>query len=138
MICGCLYAFFIVFEDRHALICSDFQAANQAQISANQCAEKHLKRRFANHVICIDLRLICGLQITLLWGSFGRPALVWWLAGGLLACWFAGLLARLLAGSLACWLAGLLACWLAGLLACLLADRPVSYTHLTLTTNREV
>ena len=78
------------FEDRQALICSDLRAANQAQISANQRAEKRLKRRFANHVICADLRLICGLQITLLWDSFGRQALVCWLAGGLLASWFAG------------------------------------------------
>ena len=91
------------------------------KISANQRSENHPKQGFANHTICGDLRLICGLQITLLWGSFGRQALVCWLAGGLLASWFAGLLVCWLAGLLVCWLAGLLAFWLAGLLTCWLA-----------------
>ncbi len=71
MICSCFTMFF---EGQQALICGDLQGANQLQISANQRAEKCLKRRFANHVICGDLRLICGLQITLLRGSCGRLA----------------------------------------------------------------
>ena len=107
------------FEDRQALICSDLRAANQAQISANQRAEKRLKRRFANHVICADLRLICGLQIMLLWGWFA--GLLARCPTGSLACWRAGLLACWRAGKLTCWLAGLLACWYASLLACWLA-----------------
>ncbi len=101
--------FSVFFEGRQALICSDLQGASQPQISANQRAEKHWKQHVANHVICSDLQLICGLQITLLWGSFGRQALVSWLAG---------LLARWLAGLLVCWLAGL-ACLFAGLLVLL-------------------
>ena len=47
------------FEGRQALICSDLQAANQAQIIANQRAEKHETQQRANQVICNDLQLIC-------------------------------------------------------------------------------
>ena len=60
MICSDLHVFYNVFEGRQALICSDLQAANQAQITANQCAEKHEKQQRANQVICSDLHVICG------------------------------------------------------------------------------
>ena len=52
------------FEGRQALIRSDLQLASQLQISANHRSENRLLQRFANHVICGDLRLICGPQIT--------------------------------------------------------------------------
>ena len=53
LICMCFY---MVFRCRRGLICSDLRGANQLQISANQRAEKHWKRHFANHVIV----LICA------------------------------------------------------------------------------
>jgi hypothetical protein len=57
LICTC---FTVFFEGREVLICSDLRDANQAQISANQRSENHMFQRFANHVICGDLQLICG------------------------------------------------------------------------------
>ena len=56
MICADLHVCLRVFRCQRGLICSDLRGASQLQISAEQRAEKHLKRHIANHMIALDLR----------------------------------------------------------------------------------